>query len=313
MTDYIKIYSATTGLNTVDDPVRLYFNQETGVSDLSLAENISIDRSGRQLIRPGQTLTTAGEFHSVYSKKGPCFAIEERSTTAAIVEVGNDLSIRGVRSPLTKDQRMSWCRLANQTWYANGKENGVITDGVSENWPDQSVHVGADTNRVFYPAPVGEHIAIAFGRMWIAYNDGGRHIAAYSEPYAFGKFRLSTCYFEFTSRVRMIRPVENGIFISDEERVWFYSGGDPKEVKPTVATDFPALEWSECIDDIDGGDLGSEVGPGQCALWASPEGAILGHAQGHAINLNKEKVIYPENVRQGASVLRGYNFIHIMR
>lgn len=306
----ITIYRGTTGINTVDDAVRL--GGAEGIIDCALIENMTVDRSNRANLRAGNTLVTPGDFHSLYNEKtGPCYVIEELTDYGNIMQVANDLSTRGVRSGLTKNRHMSWAKEGEKIFYANGRENGLIINGVSNFWPDMSKHVGQETDRVFFPAPVAEHLAIAFGRMWLSFSDGDHHLVVYSEPYAYGKFHLAKCYWEFTSRVRMIQPVAAGLYISTEDCVWFYNGVEPDSVEPRIVADFPALEWSAAYDMVEGTDLG--FNPGRCALWASPEGAMLGHADGYVINLNKEKVIYPEDVRQGAGLLRGYNFWHMMK
>ncbi len=75
-----------------------------------------------------------------------------------------------------------------------------------------------------------------------------------------------------------------------------------------VAT-YPAYEWSDCIEYVEGMEIGLDT-PGLCALWHSPEGAILGTPSGQLINMNKSKVVYPQSGSYGASVIRGYDFIH---
>lgn len=308
----VNLFTAASGLNTVDDPVRVVLDGETAVTDLAEAANISITRTGRPGLRVGHTLHDTSELHSLFCDNGPCFVAKEFTSDSSIMQVANDLTLSGIRSGLTKYARVSFAKApGGEHYYANGHQNGVIIDGISYEWPDHTSNDFGEQSRVFHNAPVGEHIAIGHGRMWISYEEDGKYILAYSEPFAYGRFDLSRCYFLFPSRVRMIREVVGGMYISDSTTTYFYRGTDPASMEPNIIANFPALEWSDAIEKVECLDIGLD--PGLGVLWASPEGAILGHPQGFIKNLNKEKIIYPEDVRQGAGLLRGYHYWHVMR
>ena len=308
----VNLFTGTTGLNTVDDPVRVTIDGNSAITDLAKSVNVSITRTGRTELRAGNSLSISSNLHSLYCDDGPCYVIKEFASDGAIEQVAADLSLTGIRSGLTKYARMDFEKDPDGgTFYANGFENGKIVDGISIPWPDMSDHVGGDTSRYFSKAPIGEHIALGHGRAWISYEENGKYIVAYSEPFAYGKFDLTRCYFLFESSVRMIRPVDNGIYISDSNKTYFYRGTDPTDMEIITVANFPAIEWSDAIDKVEASDIGFDKG--LSVLWASPEGAILGHSSGTVVNLNKEKIIYPEDVRQGAGLLRGYHFWHVMR
>jgi len=299
----ITLFTGTSGLNTVEDPVRIAFDPEVGVTDLSIAVNIDIDDTGRISRRKGLRELKNGEFHSVFCDRGDCFTIEERTSDAALKQIATDYSLTGLRSGLTKDKRMSFAQVGKATYYSNGIENGVIEDSISIPWPVQS-HVGAETSRSFSSAPVGTHLTHFAGRMWII--DGP--MLWYSEPFAYGKFDLSRNFFWFGSDLRMVKSVSTGLFVSDSTAIYFLQGTNPKEMHQDEIFSSPAHEWSDAIGLVDGNDLGIPEF-GLCAIWSSDKGLCLGVKDGSVHNLTVDKLIYPSGTK-GASLINGSKIIN---
>jgi len=158
MTESI-ILKGALGINNIIDPLRHPYNPETGVGFLAEAINCNIDDSGMISRRAGQTLLSAVSSHSIFCDKGDCFVVQDRVGDAALYQVGTDYSLAGIRSGLTKGARVSFCQVGSKTYYSNGYQNGVIENGLSTAWPALLPHVGADTVRAFYPAPIGTHLA----------------------------------------------------------------------------------------------------------------------------------------------------------
>jgi hypothetical protein len=293
------IFSAATGLNTVVDPVRLPFSK--GVTDLGVAVNIEIDQSGRVTRRKGQTLLQSGAYHSLFCDSGDCFVVKD----TALYQVAADGSLTGIRSGLTPD-KMSFAQSGDRTYYTNGYEKGWIEGGVSNAW-QIGTFTGPDTNRIFSAPITGNHLSIFSGRMFISEDN----VLWWSEPYDFGLFNKAESFIQFHTKILMIKSVAGGMFLSTEENTYFLEGVNPRAWNARKVCPFPAVEWSEAIEYRDGGDIGFD--PGLCALWASPEGAILGTPGGQIINITKEKIIYPETAKTGFGCLIGYQFLHGLR
>ena len=295
----VTLLSGTDGINTVVDPVRVPYNKETGISDLAVGINIKIDPTGRISRRVGITQHHAGALHSLFCDGGECLV----SSASELFVVGSGFGLTAIRTGMTGN-RLSYTHVGPDIFYANGAENGYIRSSISYSWPVQEYR-RRETNRQFSEVPVGNHIVWAFNRMWIAVDN----VLWYTEPGYPGMLDKANCYFSFHSRLRMVKPVAAGFFISDENDTWFYPITNPqKPGLPVRVAAYPATEWSDSIDYVEGKEIGKE--PGLCALWASPEGACLGTASGSFENLNKDKVIYPEQCQSGAGLLRGYSFIH---
>lgn len=306
MTKPITLFTATSGLNTKADPVELALDFETGVAELAKATNVSISDKGRPGLRQGFTGKQTGEFHSLYCDRGPCFVVQDRANDSAIMQVAADFSLSGVRSTLAKGRRVAFKQDDAVTYYSNGVENGVIVGGVSSLWPDQTNHVGPETSRVFFPAPRGSHLEIAHGRMWIIEKD----VLWYSEPYAYGKFNKAQCYIGLQTEGRMVRGVKGGLWVSDEQSLWFYEGTNPADMVPIRKAVYPALEWSDAIETIDAQSYGFEFSPGQSVVLCTTEGLCVCGPAGEFKNIAEDKIIHPDSVTTGATLIRGGNAIH---
>lgn len=304
----ITLYTGSTGLNTVDDPVRIPFDKETGVTGLAEAVNVSITRSGRIGRRKGYQKIATGIFHSLFCNQGNAYIAKDRQQDTAIFRINNDLSLKGVRSGLEKHSRIGWCQHpSGKVFYSNGQQKGYIIEDTSYPWK-VGEYYGPDTLRNFTGPPDGNHLEYAFGRMFI----GQDKIVWWSEPYRVDLYDLTRNFWQFGSCVRMIKAVATGLFISDEKSTWFYQGTNPYEATPIKVANYPALEWSEVYDMVEAAEIGLDTG-GLCACWISTEGACIGTPDGKMINLNRKQVIYPGQITRGASVLHGFNLIHTMR
>jgi len=291
----ITIFSGTSGLNNIVDPTRLKLDFDTGMVELAEAVNVTIDQTGRISRRPGAALISLGSFHSMFCDGGDCFVIQERTSDAAIMQLGTDHTLTGVRSSLPKSLTMGWCQVGLKTYYSNTSVNGVIESSISSAWSAQS-HVGADTTRNFSGPPLGDQLAFFSGRMWIV----NEKFVFYSEPFALGKYDLSRCFLSYGTDVMMFKPVTTGVFVSDSDRTYFIEGTDPKEFRQRVVLDCPAHKYSAAIGYIDGAEFGMD-GAGPCAVWSCDKGLCVGTAAGELMVITKDKLLYPTGSR-GASV-----------
>lgn len=291
-----------TGINNKIDPKRLrQYDPKTGVTDLAEGQNIDIDDSGQIQSRLGQIEFSAIPSHSAFCNKGDAFFAQDRESDTAIYRFNTDLTWTGVRSGLVKGSCLSYAQVGAQTFYANGAQNGVITDGVSAAWPDQSEHVGAETTREFYPAPVGNHIEYCPWLMAMLVAVGSSIYV--SEPAAVGKYRLSGRRFDFGHNVRMMKSVEGGIWISTAEEIGFIARGEDFKGLKWIAKPSrkPAHEWSVNCELVDLSKTALQI-PGESAVWSSDDGKCVGTQDGQLIVFTEEKLIYPTGA-MGATVV----------
>jgi len=298
------ILKGASGLNNIVDPLRHQYNPETGVGFLAEAVNVDIDETGMIYRRAGQVQLSDISSHSLFCDTGDCFVIQDRTVDAALYKIGTDLSLTGIRSGLMKGAKVSYWQVGTKTYYSSAFQNGVIENGISSSWPTND-HVGADTTRSFYAAPLGNHICIFQGRMWIAVAN----VIWVSEPYAYGKFDMARCFFQFGSNVRMIKPVQSGVWVSTEESTGFIRGADKfSDMSFEKKTEVPAHEYSANIELVDLSATALQI-QGLSAIWSSDDGLSIGTADGTLIVPTANKLLYPTG-SSGATVVSDYNVIN---
>lgn len=300
MKNPITIFTGTPGVNNLVAPVRLKFDQDKGTRELAQAVNSEVDRSGRPRRRLGQTSAFATyATHSGYCNGGDAYVVADRTSDAAIYQVGTDNSLTGIASSLTKGYRISFWQVGEKTYWMNGAQSGMILAGVNYAWPTNT-HVGVDSSAEFYPAPLGTHICVWRGRMWVVVGS----VLYGSEPYAYGKFRLSSVYFPFPSDITMVKPTPGGLWVSDSDQVGFIAQAEKFEQLTWVKkASVPAHEWSECIMLADLSQTVFQV-PGLSALWSCDEGKCYGSESGEFKIYTKDKLVYQAG-GSGATVMFG--------
>ena len=298
-----QLYAASTGLNTVTDPTRINYDAETGISDLGVAINVTIDQTGWIGRREGFTPVLSGCVHSLYSDGKLCVYVADNT----LFNLLDDYSSEVVKADLVSNNKMAYAEVNGEFYYTNGIDFGIVrATGVYADWEALN-YVGQETNRVFDGPRAGNHLAFYTGRVFVAEGD----VLWWSEPYAFSWYDRTRNFIQYPSRIKMVKPVENGLFVSDEQDTYFVSGREPKDFRQNVVAPYPAVEWSDAIDYVETWEIGLDnLEPGLCAVWASLEGACMGSSNGIFLNLNKKKVIYPEVGTYGASIVKGYHFIH---
>lgn len=306
----IILYTRSNGLNTVLDPQRLLHGvkDEPGLVEFAQAVNISIDDRGLVCLREGDTLSQAGEFHSLFCDGHDCFAIQERTSDAAITRVNSDISLAGVRSQLAKGRRMAWCQVNNDTFYSNGLQNGFIRGGVSFVW-NAGVYHGPDADLVFETSvPLASHIGFRPGGQMLLAE--GSAIWINHEPFKFGLYSKRMGYIGFESDVTMLATVRDGFFASDQSRTWFFRKMDGwYAYKQELAEDAPVLEGSLSYDVVALREIGIEI-HGFGRFWASTRGICLGMDDGSLLNLTEKQIKYPAARTRGACLLRDKTVIH---
>lgn len=301
----IPIFSGTSGINTKLDPARLRFNPEAGISELAACVNCCIDDTGRLIRRDGFTATDRTE---AWKNLFGCGSYGIGTTGDALCIIEPDMAYTAIRN-ITPYARMSYVKDTDGTqdviYYCNGYENGRIISKVSHSWP-VATYSGALTLRDFSAAPLGHLLEIRNSRMFIAEDN----FLWYSEPGNYSLYRLAASYFGFQSRLRMVQAVTGGLWISDEEAIYFLGG----EIVPTVLempkqikkADYPALEGSAIK--VSSGLIGIDGLSGIVTIFATSEGICVGSDDGNLINLTEKKIDLPSGLT-GAGLYKDGRYI----
>lgn len=295
---YIK---SCTGLNTVKDRVRIDYDWRTGVSDLAVAMNIRITPDGRPCRREGKTLLKAiSNPHSLFCDGGEALFV----ASSTLYLLGTDFNYTSIAS-LTSNDYMAYAQVHNRIYYTNGIDLGYVEDGIAYDWEKTTDYVGPTTQRGLSGPFAGSHLGWHGGRMYISKDTA----LWWSNYLAIDWYDMARNFAQFGTPIRMIKPVDGGLYLSTCKEIIFLKGSVPGEFKKDTVADYPALEWSDAIGYIDGQNFIGLGLSGPCAMWTTREGAMVGSPEGKVINLNKKKVLYPEGT-SGRSLIKGLNFIH---
>lgn len=303
MSNRRSVIRGTNGLNTVVDPVRLEYDWRTGISDLAVAVNIYVDEANRPNRRDGRNLKLSCDGHSIFCDGGDCIFVDDSS----LYLLGSDLTTKTLLRSLNTDARMSCVQVGARIYYTNSLDFGYIEDGVSNTWAKTTDYVGPTSRKHLEGPFAGNHLAFRDGRMYISKVN----VLWYSEYLAVDWYRKARNFLYFNSHIRMVKPVTGGLYVSTENRIYFLHGETVAKFRKDPVTPYPALEWSDCIEYVDGKHFPDLGFSGLCALWATTEGAMIGSPDGRVANLNRDKVIYPKGTK-GASLLKGLHFIHTL-
>lgn len=297
----IPIFSKTSGLNNRVNSIEL--------ADDELAEchNLLIDEFGYLHKRPGYTLQVPGLFHSLPQEKEVPYVAKDRTVEqdCAIYYIASDLTVTGVRSGLTQCAHISFASYAGRVYYMNGFEKGFLIGDRSFPWVLGSTE-GMDLDTYTDP-PIGNHITMYNGRMLIAVGP----VLYFSELYRPDLYRPQRCFVKFAEDIVMVRPVEDGIFISTTSSIYFIKGEVSDIIVPKLVSTSPALEWSDVSDYVDASKFGDGFKDSTlCAVWVGTDGVNWGLPGGHVVKVNDHKIKYPDSATKGASLLYGRSFIH---
>ena len=295
MAKTLTIYSGTTGINNSDDPSRLKWDPQTGITDLQAGVNIDIDKTLRASRRLGYTDISItdkasgepllGEMHSLFcdGPECPCLFVHDNELRRLYADYTSD-----PLAWITKGPRLSYARVSGKVYWMNGFEKGIVANGVNTAWGASGPIKIPKSKKVAYPPPVGHLVGHYNGFMYVAVD---RYLW-YSEPFAYSWFVLGRNRLPFSSRIRLFGAVKGCMFVSDSERIYSLVGQTPQDFIKEEVADYPAVEGSMVYENasrVGAGDL-----PGKVLLFTSSKGDVcLGGADGFFKNLTEDRLVLP--------------------
>ncbi len=301
----LKIFRGTTGINNKIDPVRLKYNWKTGVQELKSGVNIDVDDTGRPARRNGHLITAlTGAYYSLFCDGGECLAVTGTGLKAIRADY-TEVSVATV----TAAARMDYCQLGNRIYYLNGFEKGYVENSTNYAWVVGS-YVGPRTTKTFSSPPIGHLLTLYNGHMYIAEGN----VVWHSEPFAYGAYNLSQNFIPFSSRVKFLRAVNDGIYVGDEKDIYFHKGEMPKEFKQTKVANYPVIEGTaEKVPGSRIGKLDMEVNfPGEVIMLTTKEGICIAGHGGQFINLSERRLDYP-STQFGAGLYKDGKYISLLK
>ena len=280
------IFRRSTGLNTKIDGTRLPYDPATGIMDLAVAYNVDIDDTGRVSRRSGFAVGVDGiSYHSLFCDQGTALVCSGN----ALMVLHPDLSTTSIRN-VTVGARMVYVATYNgadeEIYYCNGYEKGVVRGELSYDWTGND-YVGPTKTKTFDDPPTGHLLGLYNGRMYVAEEN----MLWYSQPFAYSWFDYARNYIPFKSRLRMIAPADDGLFISTDEELYALTGPNPAEFISRKLKSYPAVEGT--MVKIDGSKLGEGDMPSEVPMFATTKGLCVGGPGGTLLNLTERKLSYP--------------------
>ena len=284
----IPVFRGTTGLNNKIDPVRLRWNNETGIQELAVAKDVDIGDSGRVSRRKGysQVLSLA-DCHSIYPVGDYCAFVHDN----ALAVLERDYAYKNLRN-VTVGAKMSYAQVQDKVYYCNGYENGFVKDRLSYSWIGEA-YVGPVTTKTFSPPPVGHLLELYSGRIYIAADS----TIWYTEPFAYDWVNFAENFIQFKSKLRMVQSVKDGLVVSDSKNTYFLGGTNPKELGFRVIANYPAIEGTDC--------KAYDIDEEQVVVWTSTEGICTCATNGKFTNLTIQKLWYPDSNVGAGFVING--------
>lgn len=156
----------------------------------------------------------------------------------------------------------------------------------------------------YIAAPGATHIAHYNGRMLLAFD----RFLLYSAPYRHESFRRAFSY-AFRSRVTLVAPVSDGVYVGDESSITFLQGDDIASARAWQKTAYGALDQTPVYAE------GKHVLQGYSApvaVFATALGVCIGASGGAFVNLSDDRYVMPDVAEAAGMVRNVKNFIQYL-
>jgi hypothetical protein len=163
------------------------------------------------------------------------------------------------------------------------------------------VHMGRMlTTQFCQPMPPGHILRYYNGRLYVASDN----LIFYSDPQVYGRCKISSNFMNLASRVTMIEPVGEGLYVSTSTEVFYVAGGGPsKDMTLTRVSETPAVEGSSKIVKPEVLGIDGISGDSDVAVWFTNAGWVAGLPNGTVQYLTRDRLALPE-YSQATTLLR---------
>jgi hypothetical protein len=288
-------FRACLGLNTRSDPSSLAYDPQTSSWEAARLLNLDVLDGGRRWRnRPGYSvaLQFPAPPHSP-QVDGDIWYVAAGDTLYRVAGMVKTAFLTN----LTPGLRLGWCRLGQSLYWSNGVQQGRITDGQAKGWG--GIPFSSDQREAAEYATVsaGNVLAAAAGRVWIGVGND----VVYTAPGYPHHVRVGSCRLPQSSAVRMIAPVDGGLYVGTDDRIVYLAGFDPGSMQQTVVSHDPVIPRM-CVPVL-ASDVMSKLNPVRAYLWATARGLELALPEGNILKLTFDKVAMNATASGGAILL----------
>ena len=270
-------------LNNLKDPIDL------APDEMTVAQNVDLHNDGATIsLRPGRVSSLAGTPHSLWATEDESQAYFcEDSVLKRFWPDGTATTL----TTLSTDALVEFEEVNNIIVYTNDTDYGYIQDGSTGSF-------AAPTTQFKIAPPAGRFLALYNGRLFVLADEG----LYYLDPYTADQMDERNCLIPLRGQPKMLKAVDDGLWVSKGDTTVFLRGGNPEEFKYDEIDSAPAIAGTAVRT------LGKKIGRDAAShyvLWASEHGLCLGGNGGSFNNLTEEYLAVKPS-QQGAGVLREY-------
>ena len=139
------------------------------------------------------------------------------------------------------------------------------------------------------------------GRVMVANGD----VLQFSQPFRYGLTKINTDFVRFNSRIVMVEPVVDGVYVGVlEGTVYFLAGGGPSEFEQRVVSSTRPIPYASSV--VAPGRLPrkiAEKNDQNAVLWLGAMGYSLGLAGGMVMDIQSDRISLPAYTAGSTTVL----------
>jgi len=280
------------GLNTRATPDSLAWDGRTGAFQAAPIVNLELHDGGRiWTTRPGYSKAMDLDHPHSPFVDGDRWYVASGDTLYVVSGMVATPLVTG----LTPGERLGWCRLGDVLYWSNGIQKGRIVAGEARQWGGLPYSSDAREAAEYREVPAGNVLAAFGGRIWIGAGDEVLYTApGFPHHCRIGSDRLP----RQSSTVRMVAPVDDGFYVSTEDRICFYGGWDLGQMPMSVISREPVIPGM--FLPVLASDVVPKLNPVRAILWATATGLEMGISQGNVIKLTYNNVAMDAPASWGA-------------
>lgn len=282
----ITLISSARGINNAQEPFRLKAFGDEGTAQV-LATNVDIDTTGGIARRDGYELVLPLVApHSLFAAPSALLLIDSSNMYSF-----NGESLVVVASGFTKNLRMFYVQVGDRIYYSNGSESGFLDNSLTLHAWEYIQQERPESSRVYTAPPPGKFLTLFNGRIYFSKNN----FLFFTEHLAYHSFCAATNFLAFSSTIIDILAVDNGIYASTENEIYFLSGATVRDFEMKRVSLIPLISGTACqLDPSTLGEAASRFFPGPAYVACTPFGVmLLGHSG------------YIENITLGTYAVEG--------
>jgi hypothetical protein len=285
----------TIGRNHIDDPLDVGA-QVPKIRKLIFTEMVELvnadpDDNGGCSLRPGFVKRYSGDVNSMFANDD-IFLFQEGTTLKRLNPA--DFSSTFLNIAIDDAADVAFCDVNGLVVYSDGTTVRKVSNGI-----DYALTVSTEEFKEATPA--GTVMAVFYRKLLVG-SGGVLHV---TDPDTVDWMDSRLCRFKMGNEITMIAPVDDGVYVSTEEKIFFLAGSDqyewsqPRNVRKVA--DHPAIK--DTAVRMKSEKTGLDKVDGNLVMFATEMGYCYGLNGGMLLNATQDKV-RPGPFASGTAVLR---------